>query len=77
MVNCKTNVHGIFILNLIRQSHRELCVELDQVDKTWAVIQFNFICIASITMQIVSRRFTETQSMTPKKISLTKLKLNL
>ena len=31
-------------------------------------LQFNFISIASITMQIVSRCFTETQIMTPKQI---------
>ena len=30
-----------------------------------ASIQFSFICIASITMQVVSRRFPETQIMTP------------
>ena len=34
-------------------------------------IQFNFIYIASITIQIVSWRFTETQSMTPEQKSLT------
>ena len=33
--------------------------------------ELNFIYIASITMQIVSRRCTETQSMTPEQISLT------
>ena len=36
-------------------------------------IQFNFIYIASITIQIVSRIFTETQIMTPDQISLTKV----
>ena len=35
--------------------------------------QFNFICIASTTTQIHSRRFTETQSMTPEQISSTKI----
>ena len=36
-------------------------------------IQFSFISIASFTMQIVSRRFTESQGMTPEQISLTKV----
>ena len=36
-------------------------------------LQFNFICIASVTMTIVSRHFTETQIMTPEQISLTKI----
>ena len=35
--------------------------------------QFNFICIASIKMQVVSRRSTETQSMTTEQISLPKI----
>ena len=34
-------------------------------------VQFNFIYIASITIQIVSRSFPETQIMTPEQISLT------
>ena len=36
-------------------------------------IQFNFICIVSITMQIFSRWFTETQSMNTEQVSLTKV----
>ena len=36
-------------------------------------IQFNFIPIASITKQIVSKRFSETQIMTPEQILLTKV----
>ena len=37
------------------------------------IFQFTSILIASITMPIVARHFTETQRMTPKKISLTKI----
>ena len=36
-------------------------------------VQFNYICIASITILIVSRSFSETQSMTPEQILLTEV----
>ena len=39
-------------------------------------VQFNFICIASITVQIVSWCFSETQNMTLEKILLTKVILS-
>ena len=40
-------------------------------------ILFNFIYIASITIQIVSRRFTETQSRRKKKLQGKNIHVNL